>query len=108
MALLLILLGFYTVGGLDTGSLNLVAIAVAASYYILAVGLWGTTIGKRAFGLKVVNLEGFKPSMGQAAGRYFAGVLSAVILLIGYLMVAFRADKRALHDLIAGTWVVHK
>jgi len=27
---------------------------------------------------------------------------------IGYLMVAFREDKRALHDLIVGTRVIYK
>lgn len=121
ITLIFILLGIYLLWGVldpeffarleageTTGTVYLVSIAVEASYYILAVGLWGTTIGKRAVGLKVVNPQGVRPSMGQAAGRYFAGILSALILLIGYLMIAFRADKRALHDLIANTWVVHK
>ena len=113
--LIFILLGIYMLWGVldpeffaNEGPLYLVSIAVEAAYYILAVGLWGTTIGKRAFGLKVVNPQGVRPSMGQAAGRYFASYISAFILAIGYLMVAFRADKRALHDLIAGTWVVHR
>jgi uncharacterized RDD family membrane protein YckC len=32
-------------------------------------------------------------------------VLSSVILGVGYLMAGLRRDKRALHDLIAGTRV---
>jgi uncharacterized RDD family membrane protein YckC len=29
------------------------------------------------------------------------------MLLMGFLMVAFREDKRALHDLMAGTAVIY-
>ena len=32
--------------------------------------------------------------------------ISALILGIGFIMVAFHKEKRGLHDLIAGTWVV--
>jgi uncharacterized RDD family membrane protein YckC len=43
-----------------------------------------------------------------ATGRYFASLVSRLILGIGYLLVVFRADKRALHDLMAGTRVVFR
>jgi uncharacterized RDD family membrane protein YckC len=45
-------------------------------------------------------------SFGQATGRYFATFLSALILCIGFIMAGIRSDKRALHDLLAGTRVV--
>jgi uncharacterized RDD family membrane protein YckC len=42
----------------------------------------------------------------NATGRYFAKILSAIILCIGFIMVAFTDKKRGLHDIIAGTLVI--
>jgi uncharacterized RDD family membrane protein YckC len=58
-----------------------------------------------AFRIRVVDLAGGPLSFGQAALRHLGSWLSAVILGIGYLFAAFRADKRALHDLVARTRV---
>jgi uncharacterized RDD family membrane protein YckC len=44
--------------------------------------------------------------MAPSDGRYFAKFISALILGIGFLMVAFTERKRGLHDMIAGTLVV--
>jgi|LauGreSBDMM110SN_4_FD.fasta_scaffold188913_2 uncharacterized RDD family membrane protein YckC len=64
------------------------------------------TLGKKILGLKVVDLNGNRISFGQATGRFFASILSGLILGIGYLMVAFNAKKQGLHDQIAGTFVI--
>lgn len=68
--------------------------------------LWGTTPGKKALGLRVEDRRGeagigFLRALIRAAGY----VVSGLTLGIGFLMVAFRSDRRALHDRIAGTWV---
>ncbi len=63
------------------------------------------TIGKMIFGMKVTDLNGNRISFGQATGRHFAKWLSAMILGIGYIMVAFTERKQGLHDLLAGTLV---
>lgn len=76
-------------------------------YYTgLHASQWQATLGKRLLGLRVVNLEGQRISFGHATGRYFAEFLSALILLIGYLMVAFTERKQGLHDMLANTLVV--
>jgi uncharacterized RDD family membrane protein YckC len=67
---------------------------------------WQATPGKRICGLKVVDYNGSCVSFGQATGRYFASILSAVTVFIGYLMIAWTARRQALHDMIAGTLVV--
>ena len=67
---------------------------------------WQATLGKRVVGLRVTNLQGQRISFGRATGRYFAEILSALILLIGYLMVAFTERKQGLHDMLASTLVV--
>jgi uncharacterized RDD family membrane protein YckC len=41
-------------------------------------------------------------------GRHFAEMLSGILLGIGYLMIAFDDEKRALHDRICDTRVIKK
>ena len=64
------------------------------------------TLGKMALGIIVTDLEGRRIGFGRATGRYFAKILSALILGIGFLMVAFTQRKQGLHDIIAGTLVI--
>lgn len=66
------------------------------------------TLGKMVVGIKVTNLEGEPISFVNATGRYFAKIISAIILLIGYIMAAFTPKKQALHDKLAKTLVVKK
>lgn len=88
--------------------LLLVQVAAAAAYSTAFVGRYGATPGKMAAGLKVVTPDGGPVSYGTALCRYFGEILSSVILGIGYLMVAFDVQKRALHDRICRTRVVFK
>jgi uncharacterized RDD family membrane protein YckC len=69
---------------------------------------WQAMLGKKALGLTVTDLEGRRISFGRATGRYFAKIISTLILCIGYMMAGFTAKKQALHDMIAGTLVLRK
>lgn len=64
------------------------------------------TLGKMALGLKVTDEYGNRISFARASGRFFAKILSRMILFIGYIMAGFTERKRALHDMIAGTLVI--
>jgi uncharacterized RDD family membrane protein YckC len=64
------------------------------------------TLGKRALGMRVTDLNGQRISFGRALGRTFAKWISAIIFCIGYIMAAFTERKQALHDMISGTLVV--
>ncbi len=64
------------------------------------------TLGKRALGIKVADMEGRRIGFANAIGRWFAALLSYLTLYIGFLMAAFTERKRALHDYVAGTQVV--
>jgi uncharacterized RDD family membrane protein YckC len=66
------------------------------------------TFGKIALGIKVTDLNGDRISFAKASGRHFAKIISAIILLIGYIMAAFDSKKQALHDKMAGTLVLNK
>ncbi|MEO5979932.1 MAG: RDD family protein [Chryseolinea sp.] len=65
------------------------------------------TAGKMALGLKVGDAEGRQLSFGNALGRYFAKILSALILYIGFMMVGWDDKKQGLHDKIANTFVFY-
>jgi len=84
-----------------------VSIIVAWLYFALMESSErGATVGKMAMGLRVVTDQGQRLSFLNATGRYFAKFISAIILGIGFLMIAFSDRKRGLHDMIAGTLVV--
>jgi uncharacterized RDD family membrane protein YckC len=64
------------------------------------------TLGKRALGLKVTNMNGQRISFANASGRFFGKYVSAFILGIGYFMMLWDDKKQTLHDKMAGTLVV--
>jgi len=72
---------------------------------LLTSSNWQGTIGKKVLRLKVIDEMGNRISFGRATGRYFAKLLSHLIMWIGFIMVAFTDRKRGLHDIIAGTLV---
>lgn len=66
----------------------------------------GATVGKMVLGLRVVTGDYQRLTFLNATGRYFAKILSALILCIGFIMIAFTDKKRGLHDIIANTLVI--
>lgn len=66
------------------------------------------TVGKIIMKIKVVNEKFEKLTFVNALGRSVSRLISGIIFGIGYLMVLFNKDKKALHDMIAKTYVVAK
>lgn len=77
-------------------------------YSLLESSAWQGTLGKKALGLEVTDLDGNRISFGRATGRFFAKIISSIILFIGYIMAGFTEKKQALHDILAGTLVIRK
>ncbi|KRA50947.1 hypothetical protein ASD77_15010 [Pseudoxanthomonas sp. Root65] len=73
----------------------------------------GQTWGKKALSIKVVDMQGGKPSFTTLLFKRYVptGVIANIpcvgtlYVLVDSLMI-FRQDQRCLHDLIAGTRVV--
>lgn len=82
-------------------------VVFGALYTVLFHWLWGQTFGKMLVRIRVVMTDGEPLSLGTAILRYLGSILSALVFGIGYIMAGVRVDKRALHDLIAGTRVEH-
>jgi uncharacterized RDD family membrane protein YckC len=66
------------------------------------------TVGKMVMSIKVTDEGGQRITFGRATGRYFAKIVSSIILFIGYIMAAFTEKKQALHDIMAKTLVLNK
>jgi uncharacterized RDD family membrane protein YckC len=94
--------------GAEVTAQILVLIAAYGYYAGMESSSYQATVGKIALGIQVTDLNGNRISFGRALGRNLAEILSALILGIGYIMVAFTPKKQGLHDMIAGTLVVQK
>jgi uncharacterized RDD family membrane protein YckC len=66
----------------------------------------GQTLGMRLLKLRVVGTDGRPISFGRAALRWLGMVISAVVVLLGLLWVAFDSRKQGWHDKIANTYVL--
>ena len=97
----------WTSDGFSLGAFDWISIAIDTAYFTAFVAAWSATIGKLMFGLEVVRKDGTKVGIFRAFFRTLCYNISLLILGIGFLMIAFRRDKRGLHDLICDTKVVY-
>jgi uncharacterized RDD family membrane protein YckC len=61
-----------------------------------------------ALSLQVVDIDGDRINFAQATGRFFGKFLSGLLLMIGFVMVAFTRRKQGLHDILAKTLVIRR
>jgi len=94
-------------------------VGVVVMMCLLFVGSWlyhtamessrhQATLGKKALGIIVTDMNGNRISFARANGRFFGKWVSGMIMNIGYLMAAFTEKKQALHDILASCLVVMK
>jgi uncharacterized RDD family membrane protein YckC len=91
---------------LETVATRLLVVLVVLCYFTLFVGWRGQTPGKMLLGLKIIRTTGDEVGYGRALVRWIGQGMSALLFGLGFLMVAFSRQKRALHDKLAGTCVV--
>ncbi len=77
---------------------------------VFSVVLWmkyGGTPGKRMLGLRLINEEtGENLDVGKSIVRYIGYIISALVLLLGFIWVAFDKKKKGWHDHMAGSVVI--
>jgi len=82
-------------------------------YSLLVPVIWGGyTVGKKICGIRIVKLNGEPPGIGtmllrNVVGGLVYGITCGIAVIVSAFMVGLREDKRSIHDLIAGTEVVH-
>lgn len=70
---------------------------------------WQGTVGKKALGLVVTDMEGRRVSFWHATGRHFAKIVTNMVpAFIGYILAGFTEKKQALHDMISGCLILHR
>ncbi len=96
---------FHLVGG----GLTLAAVLLHLAYYSLfEASRLQATPGKLACRLRVADEAGRRIGVGRAVGRNLGKFVSAFVLGVGFLMVAWTRRKQGLHDLIASTLVLRR
>jgi uncharacterized RDD family membrane protein YckC len=91
--------------GADMAPVGPFTLLFAALYSTVLHALTGQTIGKLMVGVRVVNIDGSDVAVGAALLRFVGYFASFATFTLGYVMAGLRRDKRALHDLLAGTRV---
>jgi uncharacterized RDD family membrane protein YckC len=85
-----------------------IALAVwSFTYFTYLLATTGRTVGKAIVGTRVVRADGRDLHAGRAALRVLMMPLSFALFGVGLLLIVIRQDRRALHDLIAGTSEVY-
>jgi uncharacterized RDD family membrane protein YckC len=76
---------------------------------------WQATLGKKALGLYVTDMEGRRASFGKTSARFWAGrgiaavpYLGGLYFVISCIMAGLTEKKQALHDIIANCLVLRK
>jgi len=90
-----------------TDRASLIYLPIFMVYEVLMNGSIGATLGKLAIGARIRMNNGARISYNRAFLRWWGARLSEFLLFTGYLLIAVRSDKRALHDILAGTKVVY-
>ncbi len=97
----------------DSGAINIIMFSLFSIIYVIYFSCLESspaqaTLGKMAAGIKVVDVNGDRIGFLQAIGRCFLRLIFGTAILIGFFIMPFTPKKQALHDLIAGTFVVKK
>ena len=96
--------GRWDVGG--TGAM--IILSVCASYWIAPEWLWGKSLGKLLFDLRVVSSKGQPCSLTQSVQRNVLRVVDIQSLyLVGFLAAKFNPLTQRLGDQWARTVVIH-
>jgi uncharacterized RDD family membrane protein YckC len=76
-------------------------------YFAYSWAASGKTFGMALLGVRVISADGAAATGRQAVIRTLAFPLSFLLLGLGFLGIVLQRDRRALHDLIAGTAVIY-
>lgn len=87
-------------------NVNVVSFLIGLAYSIWMLSTYQATVGMMILKIKIMKENGNKVTYQDAILRYFASILSAVALGIGYLWMIWNDKKQTWHDIIAKTVVV--
>ncbi|MBV8377726.1 MAG: RDD family protein [Verrucomicrobia bacterium] len=86
----------------------LISLVLGFAYEVYFVARFGGTPGKLLLRMRIVRSDFSRLTYGRSAIRFFGKMLSDLTMYIGYIMVGFDPQRRALHDYIADTRVIKR
>jgi uncharacterized RDD family membrane protein YckC len=87
---------------------SVINVVIGICYFaLMESSVYQGTLGKMAVGIKVGDSGGDQISILNAIGRYFAKIISALLLCIGFLMVGWDEKNQGIHDKLADTYVFY-
>jgi len=81
-------------------------LVMATLYFMITVFLTGRTFGQQLLSIRVVDRHGQSPSLLVTTVRTLAQLAGTLAAALGPLWIAFDSERRAVHDVVAGTYVV--
>jgi uncharacterized RDD family membrane protein YckC len=81
-------------------------LGMAGLYQLYFAGIAGQTLGMRLVGIRLICGRGRPPGPGRGLLRIIAFVPSVAPAALGWLWALFDREHRALHDHLAGTYVI--
>jgi len=96
-------------------AIPLAIVTLGIGYLIWGLIVWarGQTpalqvLGMRCWRTDDNRIAGFWwMALREVVGRFLEGILSIISLLVSFILMCSRPDRRCIHDLIAGTVVLH-
>jgi len=84
-------------------------VAVMFVYFTMTIALIGRTFGMKLFAIEIIDAEANElPSLHQAAVNSAVYILSLLLLGIGFVPLFFNEERRAMHDIVAGTLLIRE
>jgi uncharacterized RDD family membrane protein YckC/RNA polymerase subunit RPABC4/transcription elongation factor Spt4 len=90
-----------------TGGIGLITYSIIFFFYYLIGHSFGSTIGKKIMGIRLVTFNGSRPGFWRALVRETIGrFIASIIFYLGYLWIAWDSHKQGWHDKIVGTFCI--
>jgi uncharacterized RDD family membrane protein YckC len=81
-------------------------LVVSATYFIVSWMRGGQTVGMKPWRLRVVSVDGESIALKRALLRFAVAFVSLAALGLGFLWCLLDSERRAWHDIVAGTLLV--
>ncbi len=98
---------FILIAFVDENAASFLNLLLGIAYYTYLEGSSGQTVGKKALGIRVVDIDGGGSiGFGRAFIRYIGRIVSAIPLFLGYFWMIWDKEKQTWHDKFASSVVV--
>ena len=85
---------------------NVLSFILGLAYSVWMLSNYSATVGMMVLKIKITKENGGKVTYQDAILRYFASILSGLVLLLGYLWMIWDSKKQTWHDKLTKTVVI--